>query len=88
MKSTRAKVLITVIIISLTYFFAFVPINNQGARDYYMLSVFEPDEFAQYAHVIRMTNQPANSISQSFYRLFAYQHYFYGYPFYLIAEYR
>jgi hypothetical protein len=85
MKSTRAKVLITVIIISLTYFFAFVPINNQGARDYYMLSVFEPDEFAQYAHVIRMTNQPANSISQSFYRLFAYQHYFYGYPFYLYS---
>jgi hypothetical protein len=83
--ATQTRVFWTLFLISLIYFLAFGFINIQGARDINMLSVFEPDEFAQYSHVMRMMNQPAYSLGQSVYRFVAYQHYYYGYPFYFIS---
>jgi hypothetical protein len=50
-----------------------------------MISVFAPDEFAQYAHPVRMLDQPGNTLKQSIYRFIAYQHYYYGYPFYFYS---
>lgn len=85
MKSKQSRVLPVLLIIGVLYFLAFWPINAQGARDRYMISVFEPDEFAQYSHPIRMLDQPGKTINQSIYRFTAYQHYYYGYPFYFYS---
>ncbi len=85
LKTTQSRVFLLLLLISVGYFVAFLPINAQGAEDQYMISVFEPDEFAQYPHPIRMLNQPGNSVKESIYRFTAYQHYYYGYPFYLFS---
>ncbi len=85
MRKTEARVLALLVLIGAIYFVIFWPANAQGARDEIMISVFSPDEFAQYSHPIRMLNQPGNSLSQSLYRFTAYQHYYYGYPFYFYS---
>lgn len=50
-----------------------------------MLSVFEPDEFGQYPHALKMIDPPADTFMQSVYRFIQYEHYYYGYPFYLYS---
>lgn len=72
-------------VLSVLYFFAFFIPNGQGAQDLNMLSVFEPDEFGQYPHALRMIDQPADTFIQSAYRFVQYKHYYYGYPFYLYS---
>lgn len=84
-KTVPSRVFLVLLLISIGYFIAFLPINAQGAQDQYMISVFEPDEFAQYPHPIRMLDQPASSLKGSIYQFIAYQHYYYGYPFYLFS---
>jgi hypothetical protein len=49
-----------------------------------MLAVFEPDEFAQYPHLIRML-KGADSFPEAARRFFVYQHYYYGFPFYFFS---
>ena len=84
-KTVPSRVSLILLLISIGYFIAFWPINAQGAQDQYMISVFEPDEFAQYPHPIRMLNQPGDSVMESIHRFTAYEHYYYGYPFYLYS---
>ncbi|MFT3893065.1 MAG: hypothetical protein QM730_15660 [Anaerolineales bacterium] len=84
-KTVPSRVFLILLLISIAYFITFLPINAQGAKDQYMISVFEPDEFAQYPHPIRMLDQPASSLKGSIYQFIAYQHYYYGYPFYLFS---
>jgi len=85
LRTIPSRVFLIFLLISIGYFIAFWPINSQGAKDQYMISVFEPDEFAQYSHPISMLDQPASSLKGSIYRFVAYQHYYYGYPFYLYS---
>ena len=47
-----------------------------------MISVFEPDEFAQYPHVTRTLEFHGNTLRQKVWHFVAYQHYYYGFPFY------
>ena len=49
-----------------------------------MTYVFNSDEPAQYPAIIRMLT-PAPSSPQSLYRFFAYQIYFYGFPYYFYS---
>lgn len=49
-----------------------------------MLAVFEPDEYAQYPHPIRMITQK-KTFRSTVWHFFAYQHYYYGFPFYLFS---
>ena len=86
MPGKERRVFALLLLIGIIYFGIFWPVNAQGARDVNMISVFSPDEFAQYAHPLRMLNQPGDSLSQSIYRFVAYQHYYYGYPFYLYSS--
>ncbi|MCC7117115.1 MAG: hypothetical protein IT310_01205 [Anaerolineales bacterium] len=84
--STPKKTLAVLIFFGFLYFCAFWTPNAQGARDLYMLSVFAPDEFAQYPYVEQMLNQPAGSTLQSIYRFIQYKHYYYGFPFYWLSS--
>ncbi|MCJ7434139.1 MAG: phospholipid carrier-dependent glycosyltransferase [Anaerolineales bacterium] len=85
MKTTQSRVFLSLLLIGAAYFLLFWPVNALGARDQTMISVFDPDEFAQYSHPVRMLDQPGNTLKQSIYRFTAYQHYYYGYPFYLYS---
>lgn len=80
MTKNSKQILSILILLSCVYFLVFLFPNMEGAKDVNMLSVFEPDEFAQYPHVIRMLR--GGEIFEAIRRFFAYQHYFYGFPFY------
>jgi hypothetical protein len=81
MTSTQKRVFAALLLISLAYFVVFVPPNNTGAKDEMMISLFEPDEFAQYPVVTQMLT-PDGSRNQTIYNFIAYGHYYYGSPFY------
>lgn len=84
MSVKQKRIFLTLIALGLIYFVLFIFPNSQGAVDQNMLGVFEPDEFAQYPHVVRML-KPANQITESIRRFLAYQHYYYGFPFYFTS---
>jgi hypothetical protein len=81
MTSTQKRVFAVLILLSLAYFIVFIFPNNTGAQDPMMISLFEPDEFAQYPVVTRML-EPDGSRNQTIYNFIAYGHYYYGSPFY------
>jgi hypothetical protein len=84
MNTTQKRTLLILIGISLAYFLLFIPANMSGSSDPIMVSLFEPDEFAQYVFPINMmTVQP--TIKATVYNFIAYGHYYYGYPFYLLS---
>ena len=85
MNNNQKKIIITLGIISILYFCIFLFPNNTGADNWDMLSVFEPDEYAQYPHVIRMLEFRGDSLRQKLWHIVAYQHYFYGFPFYALS---
>jgi len=66
------------------YFALMIAPTLTGARDWNMLSIFEKDEFAQHNHVISMLT-PGETLFETVRRFVVYQHYFYGYPFYLLS---
>ncbi|UYN90047.1 MAG: hypothetical protein KIT08_02135 [Anaerolineales bacterium] len=49
-----------------------------------MLSIFEVDEYAQYEHAVRMAGG-GGTFADGLRKFVAYQHYHYGYPFYLLS---
>lgn len=69
---------------SLVYFVLLIFPNATGAQNPEMLSIFEVDEYAQYEHAVRMVSG-SDSLLGSLRNFVAYQHYFYGYPFYLFS---
>jgi hypothetical protein len=81
MTIAQKRVLIALLLISIAYFGVFILPNNTGAKDQMMISLFEPDEFAQYPVVVRMLT-PDGSRNQTVYNFIAYNHYYYGSPFY------
>jgi hypothetical protein len=81
MTSTQKRVFAILVCISLVYFAAFIFPNNTGAKDEMMISLFEPDEFAQYPVVAQML-EPDGSRNQTIYNFITYGHYYYGSPFY------
>lgn len=82
MTATQKQVFTILLFISLAYFTAFIFPNNSGAKDEMMISLFEPDEFAQYPVVTQML-EPDGSRNQTIYNFIAYGHYYYGSPFYI-----
>ncbi|MBI5953197.1 MAG: hypothetical protein HY865_16200 [Chloroflexi bacterium] len=82
MTSTQKRVFVSLLLISLVYFVVFIFPNNTGAKDEMMISLFEPDEFAQYPVVTQML-EPDGSRNQTIYNFIAYGHYYYGSPFYV-----
>lgn len=74
----------TIIALMVVYFLVFIPPNLTGAKDPNMLAAFQIDEWLQYPHVMRMTTQ-ADTLPETLGNLFVYQHYYYGFPFYVIS---
>jgi len=77
----QKRVFAVLVFISLVYFLAFLFPNNTGARDQMMISLFEPDEFAQYPIVMKMLT-PREELDKTILNFVAYRHYYYGSPFY------
>jgi 4-amino-4-deoxy-L-arabinose transferase-like glycosyltransferase len=80
----KSIILLILLLIGAGYFLLFGFPNATGARDFNMTFIFEKDEPAQYPHVVRML-EPGKTISQTIYRFFAYQHYYFGFPYYLLS---
>ena len=78
-KST--SVFLLLLLLGAGYFLLFWQPNSTGARDFNMTFIFEQDEPAQYPHVIRRL-EVRNTIPQTLYKIFAYQHYYFGFPYY------
>ncbi len=80
----KTTIFLILLLLGTAYFVLFIFPNSTGARDLNMTYIFNSDEPAQYPAVIRMLT-PVASFSQSLYRLFAYQIYFYGFPYYFYS---
>jgi len=80
----KTIVLLVLLLLAVGYFVLFWFPNSTGARDLSMTYIFEADEPAQYPHALRLMI-PGKTLSQSIYRFFAYQHYYYGYPYYFYS---
>jgi len=80
----KKLIILILLVIGALYFFVFWFPNATGAQDLNMTYIFNSDEPAQYPAVIRMLTL-APSPSQELYRFFAYQIYFYGFPYYFYS---
>ncbi|MFN8386993.1 MAG: hypothetical protein U0X92_11300 [Anaerolineales bacterium] len=81
MNMIRKRTIAAIGLISIAYFILFIFPNNTGAKDKMMISLFEPDEFAQYGVVIKMIT-PYDELDKTVLNFIAYRHYYYGSPFY------
>jgi hypothetical protein len=77
----KTAIFLILLLLGAGYFVLFWFPNSTGARDLNMTYIFQSDEPAQYTHMIRML-MPGQTLSQTAYRFFAYQIYFYGFPYY------
>lgn len=84
MTSKQKRILALLLLAGALYFVLFIFPNATGAKDPAMLSIFEPDESAQYTHPMRMLS-PGKSFTQNLNKFINYQHYYYGYPFYIVS---
>jgi len=82
MNKTQKITLFILIGISIFYFCLFIFPNSTGAKNPSMISLFEPDEFAQYPFPKNMLSSDGDFIKTA-YHFIAYDHYYYGFPFYL-----
>ncbi len=74
-------------IILISFIFIFVitaVVNLKGTQDAHMLSLLSADESIQYPYLTHMLSG-GDSIFETVKNFVAYQHYFYGYPFYLYS---
>jgi len=77
-------VLLILLFLGAGYFLLFWLPNSTGARDFNMTFIFEQDEPAQYSHIQRML-EPGHALPRTIYRFINYQHYYFGFPYYLYS---
>ena len=82
--SNAARNKLILLLAALAYWALFIPANLTGARDPNMLASFQIDEFAQYPSLLQMTTAAA-SVGETLHNFFFYDHYYYGYPFYVAS---
>lgn len=80
MDRTQKRILWVLIAIGAIYFIAFIFPNATGAKTYSMISLFQPDEHAQYPTMAFMLN--GDSLKHTLVHFFLYQYYYYGFPFF------
>lgn len=85
MSKVQRRNLFVLCLLSLLFLGLYILPNLQGADDPEMLSVFQPDEFAQYPYLMHMLNNNGQNIIQSIHTFLVYGHYYYGYPFYFLS---
>jgi hypothetical protein len=80
MDRTQKRILWLLIAIGAIYFVAFIFPNATGAKTYSMISLFQPDEHAQYPALLFMLN--GSSLKQTILNFILYRYYYYGFPFF------
>ena len=75
MTSLQKRIFFILLAIGSLYFILFIPPNNTGADDQMMISLFEPDEFAQYPIAEKMV-APEDSLKQALINFLIYGHYY------------
>lgn len=75
---------ILLLILCVIFFIVSSIVNLRGTQDAHMLSLLSQDESIQYPYLTHML-EGGDSIFESIKNFVAYQHYFYGYPFYLVS---
>lgn len=78
------KTSIYILILCMIAFSASALVNLKGSQDAHMLSLLSQDESIQYPYLIHMLSG-GSSMVETLKNFVAYQHYFYGYPFYLTS---
>ena len=85
MSKAQKKNLFVLCLLSLALLGLYILPNLQGADDPEMLSVLQPDEFAQYPYLMHMLNNAGQNFIQTIHTFLVYGHYYYGYPFYFFS---
>jgi hypothetical protein len=83
MSKNQRKIFLLLCLLSLLILALYIVPNLQGAKNAEMISVFQPDEYAQYPYVLHMLN--GGTLWQSIHSFLVYGHYYYGYPFYFFS---
>ena len=73
-----------ILILCILTFLITAVVNLKGTQDAHMLSLLSADESIQYPYLTHMLSG-GDSIFETAKNFVAYQHYFYGYPFYLYS---
>ncbi len=84
MVQKKKFIILILLVTGALYFFAFWFPNATGAKDQNMISIFDADEFAQYPNAVHML-KVGDTLTESVHNFFAYQHYYYGFPFYFYS---
>lgn len=82
MKKNKTALIIT--LIGCLVFLLYMIPNARGIRDEHMLSILSQDESIQYPYLVHMLT-PGTNILETIKNFISYQHYYYGYLFYLIS---
>ncbi|NMC84165.1 MAG: hypothetical protein GYA58_02645 [Anaerolineaceae bacterium] len=83
MAKKQKIILLILCSLSLIVLALFIAPDLQGAQNAEMISVFQPDEYAQYPYVLHMLT--GGTLWQSIHSFLVYGHYYYGYPFYFFS---
>ncbi len=78
------KNIIIILILCVLSFIASAVVNTKGVKDAHMLSLLSADESIQYPYLTHMLSG-GNNLFETVKNFVSYQHYFYGYPFYVIS---
>jgi len=80
----QKNIFLVLVLIGIVYFLIFLLPNSKGAKNPDMVSIFAPDEAIQYGHPLRMLSGGA-SLKDTVRKFIFYQHYYYGFPFYIAS---
>lgn len=84
MTTRQKQIFATLLLLAAVYFVALGFANEQGAADPHMLSLTSQDEAFQYPFLMRMLT-PGETAGETLKHIISYQHYIYGYPFYIAS---
>jgi hypothetical protein len=85
MKKAKFWVISTLAIITIAVFVVFIFPNKAASKDRAMVNIFQPDEFATWTVVARMTS-PKPDRPSFLHHYFLYNFYHYGFPYFSISS--
>ncbi len=85
MKKANIWVILTLLIITIAVFTVFIFPNKAASKDEAMVNIFQPDEFATWTVVSRMTS-PKPDRPSFLQHYFLYNFYHYGFPYFSISS--
>lgn len=80
----QKKILLTLSVMGLIYFMAFIPVNLQGTSSEHEFYLTGGDEYVIYP-ILTSIMTPGETARETVYRIIEYEDYHYGYPFYVAS---